>query len=548
MPITFEVDDVVKASTAPPTRTLREHLGEVMAFGGDGERRVLAGNGSSVHPFLGAVHTAFAEHRPLVLSPDSVWLTILAGVTQHVRLNAERLRGRLVRHANKQTLKVSLNVSLREQPDAIGQAIPMFRDLLAAEVGEGRARLLTCEFSTTTDVERMASEIMLMDTFSPYFEFEMVCVCGIPELTLLGEVEDWQQIRKRIDVIAELDLEWWTASLAPILDEFVRAAQGSPKVSFFRDIYQPREAYGGDTTVGWAARFYPYLFDPSHGGRCDAKNPLLEKPVGWRSKPSPNPMHNAGIRPDQVPNALGACRISVNDQVLNANYAVLVQGGLAAIELDEQGRLIPLACWSLVEDRGTMRSVIESIRERADARYQPPEAARTAEQMFYERGFNDTELQQLREAFGELRLFEPPHEWCLRQPSAQVLIDFPKQKRNPDPAKRLIDLPDGSFLAYTGNQFPGEIFAGVQGPSTWSRCVVRLRDDDIETIAVRPTTDDLTGLEIVVRGPTQTPHFRTRITRPEIPIVARSLTELLEHALHSEGMLELEPIGFLTSE
>ena len=87
MAITFRVDD--------------EHLGEVMAFAGDGERRVLTGPGAELHPFLGAVHTAFAEHRPLVLSPDVVWLTILAGVTQHVRLSAERLRDRFVRHRDK---------------------------------------------------------------------------------------------------------------------------------------------------------------------------------------------------------------------------------------------------------------------------------------------------------------------------------------------------------------------------------------------------------------------------------------------------------------
>ncbi|WP_272427393.1 DUF4419 domain-containing protein [Polyangium jinanense] len=32
------------------------------------------------HALLGAVHLAFAQHRPLVLSPDAVWLTIAQGV------------------------------------------------------------------------------------------------------------------------------------------------------------------------------------------------------------------------------------------------------------------------------------------------------------------------------------------------------------------------------------------------------------------------------------------------------------------------------------
>jgi len=135
------------------------------------------------------------------------------------------------------------------------------------------------------------------------------------------------------------------------------------------------------------------------------------------------------------------------------------------------------------------------------------------------------------------------------RPSAQVLIDLPKQPgADLEPAKRLIDLPDGSFLAYAGNTYPGEIFAGVRGCSTWSRCVVRVRDDDIELLPVGSTTDDVTGLELAVRGPTRAPRFKTLLTRTEIPVIARSLTELLEHALACDGRLDLTPIGFLNSE
>ncbi|HUQ06910.1 MAG TPA: DUF4419 domain-containing protein, partial [Kofleriaceae bacterium] len=35
------------------------------------------------HPFVAAVHAAFDEHRPLVLSPDAVWLCIAQGLATH---------------------------------------------------------------------------------------------------------------------------------------------------------------------------------------------------------------------------------------------------------------------------------------------------------------------------------------------------------------------------------------------------------------------------------------------------------------------------------
>lgn len=48
------------------------------------------------------------------------------------------------------------------------------------------------------------------------------------EITLLGEPADWRQIRARLDVLAEPELEWWTSSLAIILDQLVEASEGKP--------------------------------------------------------------------------------------------------------------------------------------------------------------------------------------------------------------------------------------------------------------------------------------------------------------------------------
>jgi len=62
-------------------------------LGGAADARVLAWEGSKIHPLLGAVHVAFAEHRPLVLSPDALWLTILQGVAQIGGMAAVKRRG-----------------------------------------------------------------------------------------------------------------------------------------------------------------------------------------------------------------------------------------------------------------------------------------------------------------------------------------------------------------------------------------------------------------------------------------------------------------------
>lgn len=520
MTITFRVDDVSQAMDLPPTHTLAEHLGSVLAFGGDGEKSILRSTADCPASLLGAIHVAFAQHRPLALSPDTVWLTILSGVAQHVKLNAETLRPRLVRHRGKRELRVTLTESLELNPAAIRDAVAGFRTAIAGEIGQGPAALLTCDFSTTSDVERAASEILLMDTYSPYFDFVVECVCGIPELTLLGDAKDWRAIRERVDVLAELDLAWWTSSLAPILDKLVVASEGSPDVAFFRDIYKPQDAYGGEIIVGWSARFYPYV---GSGGRFETRNPLLELPLDYRppKQDQNSPWYNGvGIRTSDVPASLGTCIVRVEDAVTQRNYSLEVRGGLVGVEVDAQGRLAPSAGWTVDYANANLAALIDVMRERSDFVAEPPEPR--LDWM----PFSTTERLELADAFGEARLFVGRREWRLRAPSHAQFIEIELPERGyPTSACRIIDLPDGSCICYVD----------VTGRRAW---LVRLRDSELEPLPEPPPIDPVTGLPTTDRvGLSGESTHRTRQVPRDIEVVGESLAELLSRALASDGEL-----------
>jgi len=272
----FRVDDVRTATEPLPTRPLAEVqaelFGEVLALGGDPGTPVIEPNG--VHPLLDAVSRAFVDHRWLVLSPDAVWLTIAQGVAQHIRLHAEELRPKLVGRQGREALTLEML-----EPPANADEWRAVIEQLGKEVvrGAAGADLFECDFSTSTEVERTASRVIMLDGYSPYFSYSVQCVCGIPRITLTGTVEDWRKIRSRIDRLPEFGLEQWARSLAPIADEFVQAASGEPNLWFWQRIYNPADAYGGEVITGWIARLYPYLMA---GGIGDHPNPLLDLPIG----------------------------------------------------------------------------------------------------------------------------------------------------------------------------------------------------------------------------------------------------------------------------
>ena len=58
------------------------------------------------HPVIAPVHRAFMNHRPLCLTPDTIWLMLCQGVAHHINVHEEELRPRFVSHRGKLRLEV----------------------------------------------------------------------------------------------------------------------------------------------------------------------------------------------------------------------------------------------------------------------------------------------------------------------------------------------------------------------------------------------------------------------------------------------------------
>jgi hypothetical protein len=347
--ITFPVDDVTPATTFLSSVALDAFLArrfhrEVFVL--PKPKTSVVSSIEGCHPLIGAVGTAFAQHRPLVLSPDSIWLLIAQGFSHHLAQNAEELRGRLVRHQGKRELITAIqDLSLKEMRGAIADFSSQIRDASDPVLHE----TLICDFSTTTPEIRTASEVVLMDSYSHYFEYTMMSVCGIPKITLQGSVDDWQRISARIEVLATYGLEWWVARLRPILDQFVQTAMGKPSRPFWQAIYKPKHVYVSTSATGWIADLFPYLGDnPGNRRRSYVFKHVRD---AWALP------FEGGVSTKSFPSGLS----SVPVRLINVSGIDRVDfvAGFFGVKQDSNGALSQLISWSVTAPKPATPVIID---------------------------------------------------------------------------------------------------------------------------------------------------------------------------------------------
>jgi hypothetical protein len=232
------------------------------------------------HAFFDGIYTAYADHHPITLSPDMIWLLISQGFAHHVYHNAKDLRNLIVDFEGKKELTVeSKTISLNNPDSPWEEAFTGFDRQIRANTQHGVAELLTSGFSTTTVVSKVASQITLMNAVQPYFDYKlMFSGCGIPEVTLEGSPADWQSVLTRAQALRKYKLDWWIDKLEPVLKQFVSAAKGKANKAFWRNMVKQRSisfkgGCGGgknkaDVIDGWIVKLFPYN---KHGDRYSLK-------------------------------------------------------------------------------------------------------------------------------------------------------------------------------------------------------------------------------------------------------------------------------------
>lgn len=234
------------------------------------------------HPFVASLHIAYADHRPMSISPDMIWLLILQGFSNHVNQNNEDLRNQFVAFDGKKKLKIqtepiSLDFVKGSTKSPWPLAFPILGDSISKYVKTDIHDIYVQSFSTTTPVEKATFEIALLDVMSGYFEYEVVSACGIPVLNIEGTKADWLTIKKNLNRLKGYKIDHWIHALEPIIQEFVDASENKIDHTFWSQIYKRKDHSGGPYITGWIIKFFPYV---NGGDGQMIPNPYIEREPG----------------------------------------------------------------------------------------------------------------------------------------------------------------------------------------------------------------------------------------------------------------------------
>jgi len=158
------------------------------------------------------------------------------------------------------------------------------------------------DFTTTTSIHKIVSQITLMTSVQEFFEYSVNTVCGIPAIEMKGTLEDWIKLREKIKALrktlepieAEIGLkygidtltdffsddydpdEWWE-KVELLAGKLVDTFNGNPDEDFWSRIISERKyGSGAPTFNGW---FMNVLFNKWGKTIGSAPSGLVSVPI-----------------------------------------------------------------------------------------------------------------------------------------------------------------------------------------------------------------------------------------------------------------------------
>jgi hypothetical protein len=287
--------------------------------------------------FVSAAFRAYSSHLHLVIKPDDIWIAITTAFAQYVDFNAEKMRSLFVSHEGKEDLEVVTggNIHTVNYDDIIDQ----ISVLIGKKTKDDIKSWVEPNFSTTGPKERFVGKVVLMGAMKNYFTYKICIECGLKDVTLEGTLEDWKEIRSRIEKFSDFAIindnvfQRWYNMLVPILDEFIASYSGSPNTDFWNRICTKTGGGSGPSYLeGWILAFIPF-------NRTNGKWQLNDKVVNGSY---------GQIDTSKIPASAVEVPVLINDN--GRKYkTILYAGSLVSTFEEKESKMGSSLDWALID-------------------------------------------------------------------------------------------------------------------------------------------------------------------------------------------------------
>ncbi|KLO98296.1 uncharacterized protein FFB20_06307 [Fusarium fujikuroi] len=221
---------------------------------------------------------AYSTHHHLTIRPEDVWFAIITQLSTYINANSEKMRGYFVSHDGQKRLEV-IDFATLHTADYGNLSQKMTLEIAKNIKDPAFLEWILPSFSTTTDNDRVVGSVLLMGALQKYFSYAFGMECGIPSVTLLGEITDYEDILNRLDRLDEMGEEpiQFAMLLRPIIRNMVLTFTQpyDPAIHiFWNQIVNIHEMSGSKTMTGWITAFC-YWDDEGKAGLSSPGNGTL---------------------------------------------------------------------------------------------------------------------------------------------------------------------------------------------------------------------------------------------------------------------------------
>ena len=220
--------------------------------------------------FINSILNSYNNHQSIILSPDDLWVMILFYFSSYINKNSEILRKSFVLHENvKELIVKDINIPETEwNPFFIN-----IKNEIIKNTHPGVVELFECNFTTSTQVHKIISTAIIMDSFKQFFTYTRVMTrCGIKKVKFMGTQDDWiLLINKTLSLYSYVvdnsnnddKLKIYLDNIIIILNKLLQTYNGEVDLDFWEKIINSEKEISrrsGQADIlyidGWLLHFY----------------------------------------------------------------------------------------------------------------------------------------------------------------------------------------------------------------------------------------------------------------------------------------------------